>query len=131
MNKTKLEAEIRKFEHGRQKEKKQTPSKFLESKNEDVNANIKVEVVSHAAFSDVSFTSMVSHFIPNFSKSAQRPVITQVPVKPVETTENKHANIELEDKEEGFIGPRLPRVMTKEEFKAFLMELFPNSDKYK
>ena len=29
-------------------------------------------------------------------------------------------NIELEDKEEAFIGPRLPRVMSDEEFKTLM-----------
>ena len=38
-------------------------------------------------------------------------------------SENPPNNIELEDKEQGFIGPRLPRMMTDEEFKAFCQRL--------
>ena len=48
-----------------------------------------------------------------------------------ESNENKFENIELEEKEEGFIGPRLPRLMAKEEVEALFKELFPNSDRYK
>ena len=47
------------------------------------------------------------------------------PFKQPETIEKN--GIEIEDKEVGFIGPRLPRVMTKEEVKALFRELFPNS----
>ena len=36
---------------------------------------------------------------------------------------SEYENIELEDKEEGFIGPRLPRMMTDEEFKVFCQKL--------
>jgi len=37
--------------------------------------------------------------------------------------ENPPKDIELEEKEIGFIGPRLPRLMTDEEFKAFSQRL--------
>ena len=40
----------------------------------------------------------------------------------------KYEDIELEDKEEVFIGPRLPRVMTNGEFKAMMDKLL--GDKY-
>ena len=40
----------------------------------------------------------------------------------------KYEGIELEVKEEGFIGPRLPRVMTNEEFKTVMDRLL--GDKY-
>ena len=58
-------------------------------------------------------------------------MLSVVPLEPVESYDNKYANIELEEKEEGFIGPRLPRLMTDEEFKALMRDLFPNSEKYK
>ena len=44
------------------------------------------------------------------------------------TLEAKCDNTELVDKEEGFIGPRLPRVMTNGEFKALMDKLL--GDKY-
>ena len=40
----------------------------------------------------------------------------------------KNEDIELEDKEEGFVGPKLPRVMTNKEFKAVMDRLL--GDKY-
>ena len=45
-----------------------------------------------------------------------------------ETTDEECKNIELEEKEEGFIGPRLPRMMTDEEVKALFKNLL--GDKY-
>ena len=51
------------------------------------------------------------------------------PFKQPETIEKN--GIEIEDKEVGFIGPRLPRVMTKEEVRVLFRELFPHSDKYR
>ena len=39
------------------------------------------------------------------------------------TSDDKCEHIELETKEEGFIGPRLPRVMTNEEFKTLMDKL--------
>ena len=45
------------------------------------------------------------------------------------TSENKHREVELEEKEEGFIGPRLPRMLTDEEVKAVFDRLL--GDKYK
>ena len=45
------------------------------------------------------------------------------------TSENKPREIELEQKEEGFIGPRLPRMLTDEEVKAVFDRLL--GDKYK
>ena len=51
------------------------------------------------------------------------------PRKMANTSEaKKYEGIELEVKEEGFIGPRLPRVMTNEEFKAVMDRLL--GDKY-
>ena len=104
----------------------------MDFENKDVNANVEIKVLNHAVISSVSspFISMVSHFVPNLHQSSQKPDEV-VPLKPVETHENKYENIELEEKEEGFIGPRLPRLMTDEEFKALMRELFPNSEKYK
>ena len=137
-NKTRLEAEIRKLQHGAHKERKETHVKAVESDHKDINANINVEASNHAVVSNVSspivISSMVSHFVPNFSESSSRsaelvPIIAQATHEHLETTENK--DIELEEKEEDFIGPKLPRVMTKEEVKALFRELFPNSDKYK
>ena len=79
---------------------------------------------------------MVSHFDPNFSESFPRPAnfvsmvahcitTSNSDSKSLssETSENKFENIELEEKEEGFIGPRLPRVLTDEEFKLLLKRL--------
>ena len=54
---------------------------------------------------------------------------TQNDPEPVKTNANDFENIELEEKEEGFIGPRLPRLMTKEEVDVLFKELFPNSDR--
>ena len=48
--------------------------------------------------------------------------------KVAKTSEAKSDYIELEDKEEEFIGPRLPRVMTNGEFKALMDKLL--GDKY-
>ena len=45
------------------------------------------------------------------------------------TSPSSNENIELEEKEDGFIGPRLPRVMTDQEFKALMDKLL--GDKYK
>ena len=45
-----------------------------------------------------------------------------------ETTGEKYKDIELEEKEEGFIGPRLPRLMTDDEVKALFKKLL--GDKY-
>ena len=44
-------------------------------------------------------------------------------------SENRHREIELEEKEQGFIGPRLPRMLTDEEVKAVFDRLL--GDKYK
>ena len=135
-NKAKLEAEIKKLKHCAHKERKETHVKAFESDHKDINANINVEASKHAVVSNVSspivISSMVSHFVPNFSSNKPAelvPIIAQATHEHLETTENK--DIELEEKEEGFIGPKLPRVMTKEEVKALFRELFPNSDKYK
>ena len=38
-------------------------------------------------------------------------------------SDDRCENIELETKEDGFIGPRLPRVMTNEEFKTLMDKL--------
>ena len=46
----------------------------------------------------------------------------------VKTSEEKYKNIELEEKEEGFIGPRLPRMLTDDEVKAIFDKLL--GDKY-
>ena len=45
-----------------------------------------------------------------------------------DTSENNYTDIELEEKEEGFIGPRLPRMMNDKEFKALMDKFF--GDKY-
>ena len=45
-----------------------------------------------------------------------------------ETSDEKYKNIELEEKEEGFIGPRLPRMLTDDEVKAIFDRLL--GDKY-
>ena len=45
-----------------------------------------------------------------------------------ETSDEKCKNIELEEKEEGFIGPRLPRMLTDDEVKAIFDRLL--GDKY-
>ena len=44
------------------------------------------------------------------------------------SSEDRYKNIELEEKEEGFIGPRLPRMLTNEEVKALFDKLL--GDKY-
>ena len=54
---------------------------------------------------------------------------TQNDPEPVKTNANDFENIELEEKEEGFIGPRLPRLMTKGEVDVLFKGLFPNSDR--
>ena len=41
-------------------------------------------------------------------------------------SEDRYKNMELEEKEEGFIGPRLPRMMTDEEVKALFDKLLGN-----
>ena len=41
---------------------------------------------------------------------------------------DKYENIELEEKEQGFIGPKLPRMLTDAEFKALVDKL--SGDKY-
>ena len=103
-----------------------------------------------------SLPSMVSYWNPSYVETQQRPestismiahlakhpnsdasdkpddtltMIAEAPLEQLVTIEKKE--IELEDKEDGFIGPRLPRVMTKEEVEALFRELFPNSEKYK
>ena len=132
INKTKLEVEIRKLKQKQQKERKETPINTVDFENKDVNANVQSEAINHDEISDVSspFISMVTHFVRNLPKSSQESNDV-VPLEPVESYDNEYANIELEEKEEGFIGPRLPRLMTDEEFKALMRELFPNSEKYK
>ena len=82
----------------------------------------------------MDITSMVSHFVQNFHNASGKPInnVTMTAEAPFEQPETIEKNgFELEDKEIIFIGPRLPRVMTKEEVKALFRELFPNSDKYK
>ena len=49
--------------------------------------------------------------------------------KSQDASDNKYTNIELEKKEDGFIGPRLPRMLTDEEVKAIFDKLL--GDKYK
>ena len=46
----------------------------------------------------------------------------------VNTSEKSDESIELEEKEAGFIGPRLPRLMSDEEVKALIRRLL--EDKY-
>ena len=98
----------------------------MKSENNDENANEKVVEMNteNAVTSNVS-SPMMSHFVPNFHDASDKPINNEQ----LETIEAK--GIELEDKEDGFIGPRLPRVMTKEEVRALFRELFPNADKYK
>ena len=58
---------------------------------------------------------MVSHFVQNFHDASGKPI--------------NNVTMTAENKEIGFIGPRLPRVMTKKEVKALFREFFPSSDK--
>ena len=46
-----------------------------------------------------------------------------------DTSEDENKNIQLEEQKEGFIGPRLPRMLTDEEVKAIFDRLL--GDKYK
>ena len=46
-----------------------------------------------------------------------------------DTSEDENKNIQLEEQEEGFIGPRLPRMLSDEEVKAIFDRLL--GDKYK
>ena len=82
-------------------------------------------------------SSMISHWIP--LHSPQSPgilcsmrshfVLLESPLNVVtsgrsqDASDNDYANIELEEKEEGFIGPRLPRMLTDEEVKALFKKL--------
>ena len=89
---------------------------------------------------------MVSHWNPNKIKENQSPfslpsMNTHVQRPPDEkassintkdsfskNSKNSYENIELEEKPEGFIGPRLPRILTEEECKALFKRLL--GDKY-
>ena len=46
----------------------------------------------------------------------------------IETSDEKHKDIELEEKQAGFIGPHLPRMLTDDEVKVLLDKLL--DDKY-
>ena len=94
---------------------------------------LKNHTVTMNVSGSMLITSMVSHIFPSFSGASEQPAKTIKTIakahEQLETIEKK--GIELEDKEDGFIGPRLPRVMTNEEVKALFRELFPNSNKHK
>ena len=128
--KSKLETEKRKLENQKVKKDK-GKMKLMKSENNDENANEKVvemnteNAVTSNVSSPMDIISLVSHVVPNIHAASDRPINNEQ----LETIEAK--GIELEVKEDGFIGPRLPRVMTKEEVRALFRELFPNADKYK
>ena len=140
---TKLEAEIRNLGR-RECREKEINLESIKSEKIDINANIpKFEALDHDACSDspstIPIPTMVSHFDPNFSESIPRQAnfISMVAhcfttsnsiskSLSSETSENKFKNIELEEKEVGFIGPRLPRILTDEEFKSLLKKHLGN-----
>ena len=71
-----------------------------------------------------NLSSMRSHYVSLHSSFDVAPS-----AKSQDASENKYTNIELEKKEDGFIGPRLPRMFTDEEVKAIFDKLL--GDKYK
>ena len=107
INKTKLEAYVRKLNQIVQKEKTESSAKFLKSEIKDVNANIIVEASNQPVILKVSsammITSMVSHIFPNFYQCSHKPAnsvstITQVSFETVETNKNKSGSVELVEK---------------------------------
>ena len=143
-NKTKLEAEIRNMGH-RQKKEAEINKNSIKSEKIDINSNVtKPKALDHATITNhlTFFPTMVSHFNPNFLESSQRQANIASTVAHCvftasnsdsnssfnETPENRFKDVELEEKEEGFIGPRLPRILTEEEVKALIRRVL--GDKY-
>ena len=93
----------------------------------DYESDFAVEFENRSCFSVVKESDPISAN----SKSCLQNPDNNYPLseKSVETSEEGHRDIELEVKEEGFIGPRLPRMLTDEEVKAIFDRLL--GDKYK
>ena len=143
-NKTKLEAEIRNMGH-RQKKEAEINKNSIKSEKIDINSNVtKPKALDHATITNhlTFFPTMVSHFNPNFLESSQRQANIASTVAHCvftasnsdynssfnETPENRFKDVELEEKEEGFIGPRLPRILTEVEVKPLIRRVL--GDKY-
>ena len=101
-------------------------------------SNLKPDYFTPASTSCPYFTSMIAHWnpLPVKNSTMSNPIISMVAhtVKSsllICSNRIREKNIELEEKEDGFIGPRLPRLMTDDEFKALMRGLFPKSEKYK
>ena len=99
------------------KEEKLEKKKVVKEEESNISDEKKESCLSVVAGSDSSGADSTACVLdPQYNRS-------------VETSENKCRDIELEEKEEGFIGPRLPRMLTNEEVKALFERLL--GDKYK
>ena len=106
------------------------PSTTLAAKEEKLDEK-KVEKEEESDISVEKKESCPSVAIGSDSSAANSKACVLDPQnkQSVETSEDKFRDIELEEKEEGFIGPRLPRMLTNEEVKALLDRLL--GDKHK
>ena len=149
-SKTTLESEVRKLKRLQSDSERKKKKEPLRAEKRDENENIKKldekGLIDDANAISSAYSSMVSHCNPNkikeiqssFSLPSMNTHIQRLPqekASPIITKDsfNKNSrtcyeNIELEEKPEGFIGPRLPRMLTEEECKALFKRLL--GDKY-
>ena len=130
--KKELRKEAKKRENNNKKPNNDTPAVKEEVSDEkngkkDDESDFAVEFENRNCFSVVKESDPISAH----SKSCVQNPDNNHPLseKSVETSEEGHRDIELEVKEEGFIGPRLPRMLTDKKVKALFERLL--GDKYK
>ena len=149
---TKLEKEIRKLE--KRVDEKTCTKKIaasMRNRNTDKNMNTlscmtspipPASSQSAGVPSSPPPPSMISHWIPlhppmspgilysmrSHYVSLHLPSHVCPSDKSQDASDHEYSNIELEEKEEGFIGPRLPRMLTDEEVKVLFKKLL--GDKY-
>ena len=98
-----------------------------ENNNEKNDVNVEEKILEDGSSYDSDEEKM-----PKPELACSQDVCAQhaIELNPVsdETVDDKSKDIDLEEKEEGFIGPRLPRMMTDKEFKSLMDKVF--GDKY-
>ena len=108
---------------------KECESKELEETEEVLEENNNEQIAEKAdndvyAIEDENRKSAIEESCVKANNS----VTVQTNMGSNSVAEGRHDDIVLESKEEGFIGPRLPKVMTDKEFKALMDKHF--ADKY-
>ena len=106
---------------GEERKEKLKLEEKLEKSLKEKKESEKIVTLEHAIVTEPIVPMAKTATKPDHSHSS--PTVTTSNSSDLFTSENECENIELEEKENGFIGPRLPRLMTDEEFKTFCQKL--------